>query len=286
MASSQWEKRLRPKFHVAVSHTAEMIEDGTILDILFAKNVLTFCQYEKLRSSSSKEAARSLLIGLKIGTKFDAFLAILPEVEGAKELHRELTEGQASSRSESDSDSDSDSDQDVQTILTVSVLKKYEHVYKKHRHSFRSAIKKAFSEVRHKRVRVDETYPKKVCKSDSDFAITKTVVFKIVFPNIRNRQVFEPHCQRIIRELARVMDIREDQVEIFVSDGSYILSITVTVPGRGFICFMAALDAPSNLDFLCTVDDKVIVMIDGLIEIFLGHLYDSTREVDKRPSCE
>ena len=285
MASSQWEKRLRPKFPVAVSHTAEMIEDGTILDILFAKNVLTSCQHEKLRSSSSKEAARSLLLNLKIGTKFDAFLAILPEVEGAKELHRELTEGQASSRS----DSDSDSDQDVQTILTVSVLKKYEHVYKRHRHSFRSAIKKAFPEVRHKRVRVDETYPKKVCKSDSahsDFAITETVVFKIVFPNIRNRQVLEPHCQRIVRELAGVMDIREDQVEIFVSDRSCILSITVTVPGNGFICFMAALDAPSNLDFLCTVDDKVIVRIDGLIEIFLGHLYDSTQEVDKRPSCK
>ena len=95
---------MRPKFDIAVSHTAKLIEDGTILDILLAKNVLSSCQYEKRRSSIPQEAARALLLDLKIGTKFDTFLAILPDVEGAEELLSELTEGLAPSRSDSDSD--------------------------------------------------------------------------------------------------------------------------------------------------------------------------------------
>ena len=104
---------------------------------------------------------------------------------------------------------------------------------------------------------MDETYPKKLYRSDSDIAITDTVVFRIVFPNLRNRRVFEPHRQSTVREVAGVMRIPEDQVEIFVSDGSCILLITV--PGNGFICFVAALELSSNLSFLCGVDDKFIV---------------------------
>ena len=285
-----WEKQLKPKFCVAVAYTAELIKDRVILDKLFEEDVLSSSQYEAMRSSPPQDAARTLLLALKIGTKFDTFLALLPKVEGAKELHNELTKDlEQASRRDSDSDSDSDSDHDGaegRTILTVSVLKKYKRVYKRHRHSFRSLIKKAFLKVYHKRAKVDETYPKKLYRSDaapSGIAIGEMVVFRIVFPNLRNRQVFEPHRQRIVRELSAVMRIPEDQVEIVVSDGSCILS--VTVPGDGFICFVAALDAQSNIDFLCTVDDNVIIRIDGphgLFEIFHSRFYDSKREFSKR----
>ena len=286
-----WKKQLKPNFDVAVSYTAELIKDGVILDKLLAEDVLTSSQYETMRSFSPKKAARSLLLALKIGTKFDTFLAILPEVEGAKELHSKLTESQACSRSDSDSDPDSESDSDSdsdhnegesQTILTVSVLKKYKSVYKRHRHSFRSTIKKAFFRVYRKRVKLEETYTKKLYRSDSahsGIAITDTVVFRIVFPSLRNRQEFEPHRERIVRDLAGVMNIPENQIEIFASNGSCILSITV--PGNGFICFVAALDAPSNLDFLCTVDDKVIVNIDELFESFPSEMLHDTEGEDE-----
>ena len=276
-----WEKLLLPRFCEAVFHTAELMEDATILDILLAKRVLSSRRYEKLRSelrsSGPNEATRSLLLSLQVGNKFDTFLRVLPEIEGGNELHRVLTTSEAplGSDSETDTETDSDSDQG-RTILRVSVLKKYENVYKRHKCSFQSTMKRVFLKVYEKRVKVDETYLKtllRIRSSPSHVAITKRVAFRIIFPKLSSGQVFEPHRECVTRELAEVMDISEDQVEIVVLDGSCILSIAT--PGNGFICFMAALDIPGRLRFLYTVDDDVIVAVDGLFEVRLKMLHDA-----------
>ena len=185
---------------------------------------------------------------------------------------------------ETDSDSaetNSDSDSDAKTIITVQVLRKYKKVYKKHKAGVRSTIKRVFQKVFNKKgVKVDETYPKKLYRSSAPtnfrLSVTDTVAFKIIFPKLRHHQRFEPHRQRIVRDLSGTIGVPEDQVEICVSAGSCVLS--VKIPGDGFICFLAALGVPGRLDFLYTVDAEVIVKIEELFEITLEKLHDRQDE--------
>ena len=119
--------------------------------------------------------------------------------------------------------------------------------YLRHRYEVEAALKKYLNEAIPKTVKVSELYPREI----RGLKIGKVIKMRFMFPNI-DRQRFLQQEEVFVDYVTSIMNIKRDDIELVVKDGSCI--VTVNVPGAAFINLMKHLGYCGILSVVLKID--------------------------------
>ena len=149
---------------------------------------------------------------------------------------------------------------DEETVF-VDVAEDLKELYEGRCDRFRTALRNYLREALPRRVRIVESFPPAdtLTELQNTLKVAEKVKISILFPNI-DRKRFKQKENDFVTYIARLMKVRKCDIELYVEDGSCI--ITMTVPGGGFINLMDHLGDCGILSVLYKIDAGALISFE------------------------
>ena len=138
-------------------------------------------------------------------------------------------------------------------VIVVEVVRYLRDAFTLHEATLRAVVlhylENAYSG---KRFELDVIFPTELIRKQQIFSIDTKPKIRILFPD-RNSASFETDHETIKAHLRRIMDLKESDLEIGVTEGS--VTLIILIPGQGFINMLVYLGQNAEpLKFLIDVD--------------------------------
>ena len=148
-------------------------------------------------------------------------------------------------------------------IIIIEVVRSLEDKFKKHESTLREIVLHCLKNAYSKPIELEPIFPPEISRKRT-FRIGAEVKIRILFPNTNvSCFQFQPNDAMIKAHLCRIMDLKESDLEIYVTEGS--ITLTLFAPGQGLISMLVGLGQNAELlKFLLDVDKSAKISFGDL----------------------
>ena len=148
-------------------------------------------------------------------------------------------------------------------LVLIEVVRYLKDMFKLHQSTLKEVVQEYLENAYlGKRIKLKVIFPAELKRKQRSFSIDTKPKVRILFPD-RNSACFETDHEMIKTHLCRIMDLKESDLEIDVTEGS--ITLIILLPGQGLINMLVYLGQNAEpLEFLLDVDKSAKISFGDL----------------------